>query len=113
MLEKLQHSLNFYRPVTTANIASNPRLGKIDMADDTNRSLLERFDVLYYPNFKIFRNGVEVLGGSRLISSIDAAQFVEYLMTEKAKEVSISVCFLYLQRSTAPLTFSAGNKWKT
>lgn len=78
----------------TTNFASNSRLGKIDMEDDTNKPLLQRFGVVGFPTFKIFYFGVEILSGSSLISFSNAAGIVKYLITERVKEVSISICFL-------------------
>lgn len=74
----------------TTRFASNARVGKVDMTDDVNRPLFERFGVRRYPIIKFFHNGVEL---SSLGVVRDAAKIVEYLTSEKAKEVSIPACF--------------------
>ena len=74
----------------TTGVERNSRLGKIDMTDAYTRPLLERFDLSYYPTFKIFRRGVEV-PGSHLPHFRDAAKFVKQMIAERSKEVSISL----------------------
>lgn len=66
------------------------RLGKVDVSDDANKPLFERFDRPYLPAVKIFRNGVEASGFSGFK---DAAGIVAYLKTEKAKVVSTFLLF--------------------
>lgn len=81
----------------TPRVVSNSRLGKIDIMPASHRPLVERFDVREFPTFKIFHNGVEVLG-PHLSSADDAAEIVEYLITAKANAVGTSACILVFCR---------------
>lgn len=92
----------------TTNVVPNSRLGKVDMADDTNRSLVERFGIREFPAMKIFRHGVEV---SYLSAALDATQIVDYLFTAKTKEVSIQLVVIFcrtLQQIDCGPTFLNG-----
>ena len=60
-------------------------MGKVDLSDDPNRrQLLSRFEVRAFPTIKVFRNGVVDVSSYR--GSHDAAEIVDYLVAEKAKE---------------------------